>query len=539
MAIKGSLKEASLADVCQLLALGLKTGCLSITDRSRFGQIFFDRGRITFSRIVNRRDRLGDLLVREGVITQDQLNTAVAQQSANSEKKLGEVLVDQRLISKDDLTRFVKLQIEEAIYHLFTWTRGSFFFEADQAPDADITVSINPDSLLLEAARRVDEWSLIEKKIPSLDLIFEVDRERVKEAFSELTPEQQRILTLLDGAHTVTDVAEETGMTEFDVGKALFGLIQANFAHRVGKREVSVVRGKESEINERRNLGLAFYHTGMMEEARAEYARVLELASTDVQSRFYLALISLREEQPRDAVRQLKSLLEDTGPRFGAFINLAYALRALNRPADALLVLGEAESLRPRSPIVALMRGVALVEARDLESAAASLQEYRDRLPSGRTPADTYFYYAALTAALRKRLNEADQLIQKGVELHPGNAPLLLLAGLIAERKGEFVGAEKWFRRVLEEDPTLVQAHKNLGDVAYRRGAHDEAFEHLSRAVQLKSDLGDDSYAKLGNIYYKKRDIEAALRNWSRALELNPGNQIVRNNIEIVQDAGI
>ena len=539
MAIKGSLKEASLADVCQLLALGLKTGCLSITDRSRFGQIFFDRGRITFSRIVNRRDRLGDLLVREAVISQDQLNAAVSQQSANSDKKLGEVLVEQELITKADLTRFVKLQIEEAIYHLFTWTRGSFFFEADQAPDADITVSINPDSLLLEAARRVDEWSLIEKKIPTLDLIFEVDRERVKEAFSELTPEQQRIITLLDGTHTVTDVAEESGMTEFDVGKALFGLIQANFAHRVGKRETAVPRGKEAEITERRNLGLAFYHTGMMEEARAEYARVLDLAATDVASRFYLALISLREGQPRDAVRQLKSLLEETGPRFGAFVNLAYALRALNRPADALLVLGEAEHLRPGSATVSLMRGVAYLEAGDVASAAASLQEYRDRLPNGRIPTDTYFYYAALAAALSKRLNEAERLIKEGVELHPATAPLPLLAGLIAERKGDYAAAEKWFRRVLEEDPTLVQAHKNLGDVSYRRGAHDEALEHLSRAVQMNPDLGDDSYAKIGNVLYKKRDIEGALRNWSRALQLNPKNQIVRNNIEIVQDAGI
>ena len=36
-------------------------------------------------------------------------------------------------------------------------------------------VSINPESLLLEGARRVDEWSQIEKKIPSFDLIFAVD----------------------------------------------------------------------------------------------------------------------------------------------------------------------------------------------------------------------------------------------------------------------------------------------------------------------------------------------------------------------------
>ena len=33
MAIKGSLKEASLPDVLQLLALGKKTGCLAVSDR--------------------------------------------------------------------------------------------------------------------------------------------------------------------------------------------------------------------------------------------------------------------------------------------------------------------------------------------------------------------------------------------------------------------------------------------------------------------------------------------------------------------------
>ena len=236
-------------------------------------------------------------------------------------------------MTKADLTRFVKLQIEEAIYHLFTWTRGNFFFEADQVPDADITVSINPDSLLLEAARRVDEWSLIEKKIPSLDLIFEVDRDRVKEAFSELTPEQQRILTLLDGAHTVTDVSEESGMTEFDVGKALFGLIQANFAHRVGKRAASVIRGKESEINERRNLGLAFYHTAMMEEARAEYARVLELAPTDVQSRFYLAL----DLVARGTAARCRAPAEITARRHGPEVRRVHQPRvriACVEPAD-------------------------------------------------------------------------------------------------------------------------------------------------------------------------------------------------------------
>jgi hypothetical protein len=49
MAIKGSLSEASLPDVLQLLAMGQKTGCLSVTDRANFGYIYFDRGRITYA----------------------------------------------------------------------------------------------------------------------------------------------------------------------------------------------------------------------------------------------------------------------------------------------------------------------------------------------------------------------------------------------------------------------------------------------------------------------------------------------------------
>src|SRR5687767_9506462 len=290
MAIKGSLKEASLADVCQLLALGQKTGCLSVTDRSRFGQIYFNKGRITYSRILNRRDRLGDLLVREGALSNENLMSALEQQTREPDKKLGEVLVEQGLITQQDLTRIVRFQIEEAIYHLFTWARGSFYFEADNMPEgADILVSISPDSLLLEAARRVDEWSLIEKKIPSMDLIFQIDNERTKESFSELTAEQQRILTLLDGTHTVQEIADETGMAEFEVGKALFGLIQAGFAARVGQREKEAERGKESEASERRNLGIAFYRTAMLEDARREFERVLALNPGDVEARFHLA----------------------------------------------------------------------------------------------------------------------------------------------------------------------------------------------------------------------------------------------------------
>src|SRR5687767_14168705 len=200
MAIKGSLKEASLPDVLQLLALGQKTGCLSIADRSNFGYIYFDKGRICYASIVNRRDRLGDILVKHEKITQEQLDAAIHRQAKERDKKLGEILVSQSVISQQELERYMRVQIEESVYYLFTWTQGTFNFEADVRPEQqDFLVSINPDALLLEGARRVDEWSMIEKKIPSFDIVFDIDRPKLALGEAAPTAEQETLIALIDG----------------------------------------------------------------------------------------------------------------------------------------------------------------------------------------------------------------------------------------------------------------------------------------------------------------------------------------------------
>ena len=194
MAIRGSLKEASLPDVLQLLAMGKKTGCLSVTHRNNFGYIYFDKGRICYASVVNRRDRLGDMLVKNGVITQAQLDAAI--DAAGPASRQAPRRAARRAAGRSRIEQLhdaINVQIQEAVYFLFTWNQGTFNFEADVAPDAqDYVVSINPESLLLEGARRVDEWGLIEKKIPTFDIVFEVDRPKIAESDVELTDEQAR-----------------------------------------------------------------------------------------------------------------------------------------------------------------------------------------------------------------------------------------------------------------------------------------------------------------------------------------------------------
>ena len=540
MAIKGSLREASLPDVLQLLTLGKKTGCLSVTHRSNFGYIYFDKGRISYASIVNRRDRLGDLLVKGGAITIAQLDAAVARQEKERDKRLGEILVDVGLLSKDQLHAHIRTQIEEAVYFLFTWTQGTFSFDPDVLPEQqDFIVSINPESLLLEGARRVDEWSLIEKKVPTFDLVFDVDRQKLHDSAVKLTDEQTGLLPLIDGRRDVTALIEDSGMVEFDVGKALFGLITAGFLHRVGKSRATTDAVSEARVEEHRNLGVAFYKTGMLDEAVREFRRVSDLREHDAGATFFVGLVHARQGQWEDAVALWQELAATQGGnKLAVFLNLACALERLGRPMEARVALDEAiKRGGAQDAVVQTTAGVIALREGDASGADATLSAARS-LWGRRRPPPAWFHYAALAAALSGDLPRAITLLTEGIGIHPHAAVLHNNLAAMLERKGNVEEAMKAAEKGVIEDASLPQLHKNVGDLQYRAAQYDEALESFQRAVKLAPTLGADVHAKLGNIRFRRQETAEAVRHWERALEIDPANAIVRANLDAVRRGG-
>src|SRR5436190_22620621 len=491
MAIRGSLKEASLPDVLQLLAMGKKSGCLSVAYRTSFGYIYFDKGRISYASVVNRRDRLGDLLVKNGIITQPQLDAALTLQERRRDKRLGELLVEQRALTQEQLHVAISVQIQEAVYFLFTWTQGTFNFEPDVVPEeADYVVCINPESLLLEGARRVDDWGLIEKKIPTLDIVFELDRVKVATSELEPTDSQRTILPLINGKSDVQAIIDASGLVEFEVAKALYGLFVAGFVHHVGRSISASPALPEGRIEEHRNLGIAFFKTGMLDEALREFRRVLELRSNDPMARFHLGLVYSRQQKWDDALAAFTAAATIPAAKAPVFHNLSYVLEQMQRYEDARKALEEAVRRGGGTdPRVHTSLGVVCLLSGDLQGAEASLAAARKWFGE-RSPTPAWFHYTALAAALTGDVRRASILLQEGSAAYPRSAVLLNNLAAVFERMRHFDEARVAAEHGIHEDAGLAQLHKNLGDLHYRAARYDEAMESYLRATKVSPDLG-------------------------------------------------
>jgi len=184
MAFQGSLKELPLADIVQLVAVSGKTGMFALTRAADRGVVYIQNGQITHA-------KAGDI---EG---------------------------------------------EDAIYALALWNQGDFQFSPGVEPEVR-TITRSNTNLLMEAARRSDEWKILSRKIPTTDSIPTlIAREDLSEPVT-LTPQEWMVVTKADGNRSIDDIAKLTRLSAFDVAKTLYGLV-SNELVEIGKpRPVTV-----------------------------------------------------------------------------------------------------------------------------------------------------------------------------------------------------------------------------------------------------------------------------------------------------------
>jgi hypothetical protein len=169
MAFQGSLKELPLPDIIQLVSVSGKTGKFTLTRDHDRGFIYLKNGQMVHATV-------GDLVG------------------------------------------------EEAIYALAIWNSGEFQFTPAEEPDRQ-TITKSNTNLLMEAARRLDEWRVLSKKIASVDLVPELMTRENRHEQITLNPQEWMLITKIDGNRSITEIGRALGMSSFDVAKILYGMI--------------------------------------------------------------------------------------------------------------------------------------------------------------------------------------------------------------------------------------------------------------------------------------------------------------------------
>lgn len=171
MAFQGSLKELPLADIIQLVSVSGKTGAFILSTPSQSGEIYLRGGEIVHA------------------VTGD-------------------------------------VQGEEAVYALAIWQEGDFVFKPGAETDVQ-TIRKSNTNLLMEAARRTDEWQVLSKRIPSTRLVPVFTNQSSSTSIS-FTPNEWAVICKIDERRTIEELASVLGLSAFDVCKLLYGLITAN-----------------------------------------------------------------------------------------------------------------------------------------------------------------------------------------------------------------------------------------------------------------------------------------------------------------------
>jgi Domain of unknown function (DUF4388) len=222
MSLTGNLRTMSLPDILQWISMGQKTGTLHVERRSVQKRIVVREGKIFSSWSNDPRESLGQFLIRERLVTEEQLFKALLAQEEKG-RLLGSILTSDGVLDEEDLRLALHAKATETIYDLFLWPEGQFQFKEGELPhDVLISFEMPVTPVIMEGMRRVDEWARIREVFPTMETTLKVKGP----AHAVEDPLERQALGLVAAGKTLTEMSLEMRRSEFDTADLSYRLYQ-------------------------------------------------------------------------------------------------------------------------------------------------------------------------------------------------------------------------------------------------------------------------------------------------------------------------
>jgi SOS response regulatory protein OraA/RecX len=295
------------------------------------------------------------ILLQSGKISQDDIETARADRSNGSaNKEIVDLLLKRGVVTSKEIERQLRMQIESVVFELMSWREGFFSFEErspNDLPQArDPRIRVSTESLLMEGARRIDEWSRIADKVPSLAVVpvLAPVRDDGEASQLDLLPPEWEVLSMIDGARDLRAIAGVLGRAEFDVARVVYGLVTTGVVE-VRTPDRSAVPQTSTATEPALEQGRAALARGAWDEALTNARAALA-------------------KEPNHARARLLA---------------ARALAGLNRRDEVVDELRRAVRADPLTAEVHLELGFASVYTGDFSNARSSWEHYLRLAPTG------------------------------------------------------------------------------------------------------------------------------------------------------------
>ncbi|HYO58732.1 DUF4388 domain-containing protein [Archangium sp.] len=221
--LSGDASGFPLSDLLAFLSQARWSGVIRVQAPGGERSVILREGEVRGATSDVPADRLGEVLVRLGYVDRSQLDAVLREQPPS---KIGRILVERGVLQAHDLFKCVTHQVSE-IFHAIVLCREGSFFLVDQPVEDKLghNIQLSTQSLLMDSIRKIDELAHFRKRIPHSRLY--VLRKGMTNA--KLEPDEDKVLALVDGRRTLLDLGQATRLSEFDVTKVVYGLLEGGF----------------------------------------------------------------------------------------------------------------------------------------------------------------------------------------------------------------------------------------------------------------------------------------------------------------------
>ena len=210
-----------------------ETGVLTLTDGASVKSIYTQSGRPTFATSNDRDDRLGQVFLKAGLVSLENLLSAL-ERARHVQKRLGTLLVEMGLIQPHDLVEAILSQVRNIICSLFLWTRGRYRYLPGPLPTEEvITLKLSAANIILEGIRRVTSWARIWEAVGGLEARYQTVEGLAQSARDlQLSLPEWTLLSHCESDISLREICRISGMKDFETCRLLWALLTLGIVRR-------------------------------------------------------------------------------------------------------------------------------------------------------------------------------------------------------------------------------------------------------------------------------------------------------------------